>query len=150
MAKLEVDSPAPDATITLDDGSALQLSAIYAKGATLVYFYPKSGTPGCTRQACNLRDNFAVLSAKGVQVIGVSRDSVKAQTAFREKQKLPFRLAADPEGKLGDIFGVGRLMFNGYARQTFLIVGGKVAWKQERAKPDTQAADALKAFAELA
>jgi thioredoxin-dependent peroxiredoxin len=150
MTNIEINSPAPDATVTLDDGSSLQLAALYAKGPTLVYFYPKSGTPGCTRQACNLRDNFAELTAKGVQAIGVSRDSVNAQTGFRAKQKLPFRLVADPDGKLGELFGVPRPTGNGYARQTFLIVDGKVAWKQEKAVPDTQAADALAALAKLA
>jgi peroxiredoxin Q/BCP len=135
--------------VTLDDASTLDLAALYAQGPLLVYFYPKSATPGCTRQACNLRDNFAELTRHGLQVLGVSRDSVTAQTGFRTKQALPFRLVADKEGTLGDAFGVPRPTGNGYARQSFLIVGGKVAWIQEKAKPDTQAADALAALKAL-
>jgi peroxiredoxin Q/BCP len=133
----------------LDDGSLLDLARMYAAGPTLVYFYPKSGTPGCTRQACNLRDHFVDLTAKGLRVVGVSRDSVKAQAGFRAKQNLPFRLVADKEGLLGDLFGVPRPTGNGYARQSFLIVDGKVAWLQKRARPDAQAADVLAAFAAL-
>ncbi len=149
MAELDTGSPAPAPSVILDDGSLLDLARLYAEGPTLVYFYPKSGTPGCTRQACNLRDNFATLTSKGLQVIGVSRDSVKAQAGFRAKQNLPFRLVADKDGLLGGLFGVPRPTGNGYARQSFLIVNGKVAWLQRKAKPDSQAADALSAFAAL-
>lgn len=130
----------------LDDGSLLDLARMYEAGPTLVYFYPKSGTPGCTRQACNLRDNFAALAEKGLQVLGVSRDSAKAQAGFRAKQDLPFRLVTDKDGFLGDLFGVPRPTGNGYARQSFLVINGKVAWVQRRAKPDSQAADALAAL----
>lgn len=150
MAELTIGSTAPSANVTLDDGSLLDLALVYDKGPTLVYFYPKSGTPGCTRQACNLRDNFAALTDKGLQVVGVSRDSVKAQAGFRTKQNLPFRLVADKEGALGELFGVPRPTGNGYARQSFLVVKGKVVWLQRKAKPDSQAADALAALASFA
>jgi len=146
MTELDIGSPAPAHTVTLDDGSLFDLAVLYAKGPTLVYFYPKSGTPGCTRQACNIRDNFAALAASGLQVIGVSRDSVAAQTGFRAKQRLPFRLVADRNGELGERFGVPRPTGNGYARQSFLVVGGTIAWLQRRAKPDSQAEDALAAL----
>ncbi|HNX04709.1 MAG TPA: peroxiredoxin [Opitutales bacterium] len=149
MSALSIGSKAPDAAATLDDGSILNLAELYAKGPLLVYFYPRSATPGCTRQACNLRDNFASLAQKGLQVVGVSRDSVRAQTSFREKQNLPFRLVADEKGVLGEAFGVERPTGNGYARTSFLIVGGAVAWIQAGAKPDTQAADALAALESL-
>ncbi|MFA5257421.1 MAG: peroxiredoxin [Opitutales bacterium] len=149
MATLEVNSPAPLVTATLDDGSTLELATLYAKGPLLVYFYPKSGTPGCTRQACNLRDNFEELTDHGLQVIGVSRDSVKSQTGFRDKQKLPFHLVADNDGVLGDAFGVPRSLGLVYARQSFLIVDGKVAWIDRHATPDTQAQDALAALEAL-
>lgn len=147
MAELRIGSPAPALTVTLDDGGLFDLARVYAAGPTLVYFYPKSGTPGCTRQACNLRDNFETLAAKGLQVIGVSRDSAKAQAGFRTKQELPFRLVADKSGALGEFFGVPRPTGNGYARQSFLVVNGKIGWIQRKAKPDTQAADALAALA---
>jgi peroxiredoxin Q/BCP len=150
MSELQIGSPAPEVTALLDDGTALPLAELYAKGPLLVYFYPKSGTPGCTRQACNLRDNFALLTEKGLQVLGVSRDGVSAQERFRVKQSLPFRLVADKDGALGAAFGVERPTGGGYARSSYLIVGGKVAWVQQKARPDTQAADALAAMEALA
>lgn len=144
MSQLEIGSVAPALLVTLDDGSELDISTLYSAGPVLVYFYPRSNTPGCTRQACNLRDNFSELTARGMQVIGVSRDSVKVQTGFIAKQSLPFRLVADTDGVLGEAFGVPRPTGKGYARQSFLIVNGKVVWIARKAKPDTQAADALK------
>ncbi len=149
MSELQIGSPAPEVTAILDDGTGLPLAELCAKGPLLVYFYPKSGTPGCTRQACNLRDNFALLAEKGLQVLGVSRDTAAAQTGFRAKQGLPFRLVTDKDGVLGTAFGVERPTGNGYARSSFLIVGGKVAWVQKKARPDTQAADALDALKAL-
>jgi peroxiredoxin Q/BCP len=149
MSELQIGSPAPEVTAILDDGTGLPLAELYAKGPLLVYFYPKSGTPGCTRQACNLRDNFALLAEKGLQVLGVSRDSVSAQERFRLKQELPFRLVADKDGTLGTAFGVERPTGGGYARSSFLIVGGKIVWVQKKARPDTQAADALAALEAL-
>lgn len=146
MSQLEIGSVAPALFVTLDDGSELDISTLYAAGPLLVYFYPRSNTPGCTRQACNLRDNFSELTSHSLQVIGVSRDSVKVQTGFIAKKSLPFRLVADTDGVLGEAFGVPRPTGNGYARQSFLIVNGKVVWIARKAKPDSQAADALKAL----
>jgi peroxiredoxin Q/BCP len=146
MLTTTIPRPAPLVAATLDDGTPLDLGSLYSKGPVLVYFYPRSGTPGCTRQACNLRDNFSALTGKGVQVIGVSRDSVKAQAGFRAKQALPFRLVADKEGLMGEAFGVPRPTGNGYARMSFLVVGGMIVWVQQKARPDSQAADALAAL----
>jgi peroxiredoxin Q/BCP len=72
-----------------------------ANGYLLVYFYPKSDTPGCTKQACSLRDSYAALTEKGVEILGVSMDSVKAQKAFKDKYRLPFDLLADKEDGVG-------------------------------------------------
>jgi thioredoxin-dependent peroxiredoxin len=149
MKDLEINSPAPLVAATLDDGTTLELATLYAKGPLLVYFYPKSGTSGCTAQACNLRDNFEELTNHGLQVIGVSRDDEKAQTGFREKQKLPFHLVADNNNVLGNAFGVPRTLGLVYARQSFLIVDGKIAWIDRHAKPGTQAQDALAALKAL-
>ena len=146
MSLLPVGAEAPVLSVTLDDGVVRNLAELYAQGPLLLYFYPKSATPGCTRQACNLRDNFALLAEKGLQVLGVSRDSVKAQTSFRGKQALPFRLVADGAGLVGEAFGVERPTGNGYARTSFLVVGGRIAWIQPKAAPDTQASDALAAY----
>jgi len=143
---LESGATAPDLSVTTHTGETVQLADIYAKGPTLIYFYPKSDTPGCTKQACNIRDNFEALSDEDVQVLGVSKDSVSAQAAFKEKYNLPFTLIADKDGELGDAFGVGKFMGMAYKRQTFLIVDGKVVWRDLSASPASQSKDALAAL----
>jgi peroxiredoxin Q/BCP len=136
---LEIGENAPSMSVVTDDGSLLDLSTLYAKGLVLVYFYPKADTPGCTVQACNLRDNITGLNKAGVTVIGVSADSVDAQAKFKKKYNLNFVLVADSERALIKAFGVD-------ARQTFIVKDGKVAWRQLKATPKTQAADALAAL----
>jgi peroxiredoxin Q/BCP len=106
---------------------------VYAKGITLVYFYPKAGTPGCTAQACSLRDSFADLKGKGLQILGVSEDTVTSQKKFKDENKLPFTLIADRDGQVARAFGVPLTM--GLAkRQSFIIRDGKVAWTSLQAK----------------
>jgi thioredoxin-dependent peroxiredoxin len=139
--------PAPTLTITTDDGAALDLGDLYAAGPVLIYFYPKADTPGCTAQACNLRDNFADLQDAGIRVLGVSSDTVAKQAAFRSKYQLPFSLIADTERELAKAFGVGTIMGLVNQRQSFLVMDGKVVWRDLSAKPATQTQDALAAFA---
>lgn len=93
----------------------------------VVYFYPKDNTPGCTNQACNLRDNFSELRAQNYQIVGISADSVKSHKRFEQKYKLPFTLIADENKKIIHDYGVwgekkfmGR-KFQGIHRITFLI-----------------------------
>lgn len=129
------------------DGRVVKLASVYASGLTLVYFYPKASTPGCTSQACSLRDAYQELSEHGVQIIGVSTDRAGAQKRFQEKHRLPFTLLADPEGKVVAAFGVGR--FLGFAsRQAFLIQGGMVIWRDRSASTSQQAADVLRVLKE--
>jgi len=87
---LAVGAPAPAVTAPDQDGKPVVFGDIYAKGITLVYFYPKAATPGCTKEACSLRDSYAGLAGKGIQILGVSRDKPEAQKAFRDAQHLPF------------------------------------------------------------
>lgn len=123
-------------------GETVALADVAAKGYTLVYFYPKADTPGCTKQACSLRDAYEKITAKGVKVFGVSMDSVESQKAFAEKYKLPFALLADKEGKVADAFGVPHIA--GFARrQAFLFLDGKLIWRDLSASTDEQAADVL-------
>lgn len=115
-------------------------------GYVLVYFYPKADTPGCTKQACSLRDSFATLTTKGVRVFGVSMDSVKAQKAFKDKYRLPFDLLADADGSTVKAFGVPSTM--GFPkRQAFLFKDGKLVWRDLTASTDKQAADVLEFIA---
>src|SRR4029434_8355126 len=106
---------------------------IYAKGTTLVYFYPKAGTPGCTAQACSLRDSFVDLNGAGLQILGVSGDKPEAQKEFQQKSQLPFTLIADSDGKVAAAFGVPTTM--GLAkRQSFIIKDGQIVCTSLQAK----------------
>lgn len=134
---------APKVEAVNQDGQTVKLEDFYLKGLTLVYFYPKAGTPGCTAQACSLRDAYEELTKVGVQVIGVSTDGVEAQKKFEQKQKLPFTLLADPDGKVLKSFGVGS--FLGFSsRQAFLIKEGQIIWRDAKASTAEQATDVLK------
>jgi peroxiredoxin Q/BCP len=141
------DAPAPP--VVDHEGKPVDWAAVHAKGFALVYFYPKADTPGCTKQACSLRDSFAALTAKGVTVLGASGDTAEAQKAFREKYKLPFALVADTEGKLADAFHVPR-KGTFASRQAFLFKDGKLVWLDTSAATDKQAEEVLAELAKLA
>jgi peroxiredoxin Q/BCP len=128
------------------DGRPVKLATAGAAGYLLVYFFPKADTPGCTKQACSLRDSYAPLTAKGVKIFGVSTDSVKAQKAFKEKYQLPFDLLADEDGAVIAAFGVPKTL--GFAkRQAYLFKDGKLVWRDLSASTEQQAADVLKVLA---
>ena len=149
FGSLEVGAAAPAVTAIDQDGKPLVFDEVYKKGVTLVYFYPKADTAGCTAEACSLRDSYADLRSKGVNVIGVSEDKAEAQKKFQEKYKLPFPLVADGgDGAVAKAFGVPTFM--GFAkRQSFLIKDGKIAWRDLSASTKTQGADVRKALEEL-
>jgi peroxiredoxin Q/BCP len=113
-----------------------------------VYFFPIADTPGCTKQACSLRDEWAPLQEKGIQVLGVSGDKPEAQKKFEQKYSLPFTLLSDPEGKLAAAFGVP-FTAGISKRMSFLVQGGKIAWTMPAASTVDHAKDVLKAFAAL-
>jgi peroxiredoxin Q/BCP len=139
---LDVGDAAPDAASRDENGNAVRLAGIYGDGFTLVYFYPKADTPGCTAQACSLRDGFAELQDRGVRVIGVSSDGPEAQRSFKEKFGLPFTLLADEDHAVANAFGV-RLMLGMTQRQAFLIKDGRIAWRDVSASTREQARDVL-------
>lgn len=143
---LEVGAPLPAVTQKNQDDQIVKLPEVGATGYLLVYFYPKADTPGCTKQACSLRDSYAALGEKGVKTFGVSMDGVKAQKAFKDKYKLPFDLLADSDGTVVDAFGVPKMM--GFSkRQAFLFKDGKLVWRDLSAATDKQAEDVLKFLA---
>ncbi|MEM7672018.1 MAG: peroxiredoxin [Verrucomicrobiota bacterium] len=145
---LSVGEAAPKLDVMTDAGATLDLAKAYQSGLTLVYFYPKADTPGCTKQACSLRDAYASLEDAGVTVFGVSMDSVEDQAAFKEKYSLPFTLIADKDGALVSAFGVpSRGQFA--ARQAFLIKEGNVVWRDLKASTAKQAEDVKMALAAL-
>jgi len=140
---LEVGEPIPDLTATNQEEKPVALKEMAASGYTLVYFYPKADTSGCTAQACSLRDAYEELQQRGVRIYGVSTDTVGSQLKFQEKYHLPFELLADPEGKVVDAFGVPRL--KGFAaRQAYLFKEGKLVWRDLKASTAKQAEDVLK------
>lgn len=112
-------------------------------GYLFVYFYPKADTPGCTKQACSLRDAYAKLTEIGVSVYGVSSDKVAEQKVFKAKYKLPFDLLADHDKSVILAFGVPTTL--GFSsRQAFLFKDGKLVWRDLSASTAEQAADVLK------
>jgi peroxiredoxin Q/BCP len=141
---LAVGTAAPEPEVVDQDGKPIDWAALHAKGWVLVYFYPKADTPGCTKEACSLRDAFADLTSHGVKVVGVSGDKPAEQKAFQEKYKLPFTLAADTDGKVMDAFGVPHMMSIA-KRQSFLFKDGRLVWRDLSASTDKQAADVLAA-----
>lgn len=126
MTKLTAGDTAPYFTGTDQNGNEIKLDDFRGKKIAL-YFYPKDNTPGCTTQACNLRDNYQDLQKAGYQVIGVSADSVKSHKKFEEKYDLPFPLIADTDKKIIEDYGVWgpkKFMgkkYDGIHRITFLI-----------------------------
>lgn len=147
-AELDLGALLPDVAVPDQDGKTVRLAEAAGKGLALVYFYPKADTPGCTKQACSLRDSFAQLTDKGVAVFGVSGDDSAAQKAFQQKFRLPFTLLADSETKVIEAFGVPR-MGSFAKRQAFLFRDGKLVWRDLTASTEQQAADVLAAIAEL-
>jgi len=151
---LAVGAPAPVITGVTDAGDRLDLGAVYQKGYTLVYFFPRADTPGCRDEGCSLRDAYQDLTDKGVTVIGVSTDDVAAQKAFKEKYHFPFTLIADKDQAVIKAFGVPvrdvPAMGAFASRQSFLInKKGKIVWRDLKASTKQQAADVLKALKDL-
>jgi peroxiredoxin Q/BCP len=146
---VEEGKPAPDFELSTDNGARVKLSSLRGKPVVL-YFYPKDDTPGCTTQACGIRDAYADFRAHGAVVLGVSPDDEASHVKFKEKYSLPFTLLADPEHKVAEQYGVWkqRNMYGkksmGIERSTFVIdADGNVAKVMRRVKPDTHAADVL-------
>jgi thioredoxin-dependent peroxiredoxin len=117
---LKVGDQAPAVTALTDAGTSLNLADVYKKNDyTLVWFYPKALTGGCTKQGCSLRDASTELTKKGVAVIGVSTDTVAKQKEFKETNNFPFPLLADTEKKVVKAFGQSGLAFA--SREAYLI-----------------------------
>lgn len=141
MSHLKEGDKAPAFTAKDQNGKEVSLSDYKGKKVVL-YFYPKDDTPGCTAQACNLRDNYSALQKKGLVVLGVSVDSAKSHKKFEEKYELPFTLVSDEDKKIVEAYGVwgekkmwGK-PYMGTFRETFLIDEHGII-RKIIAKPDT-------------
>lgn len=135
---MKIGSSLPHLSAKDQEGQNLDLATYGKDGYLLVFFYPKANTPGCTAQACSLRDGYANLSKHGVKIVGVSADEVASQKKFVDNQKLPYPLLADAENKIIQSFGVGGLF--GFAkRSAFLFRDGKLIWQDPKGSTQDQA-----------
>lgn len=152
MSRAEVGQRAPQFEMKTDDGSSVSSEALTGRRYAL-YFYAKDGTPGCTKQACGLRDSFDRVRAAGLEVFGVSPDSVASHAKFRDKYGLPFPLLADEGHETADAYGVwvqkrfaGR-DYMGVERTTFIIdPEGSIEHVLPQVKPDEHVDLLLRAF----
>jgi peroxiredoxin Q/BCP len=144
--------PAPDFEL-LDDTNTLRKLSDFRGNNVVLYFYPADDTPGCTKEACNFRDDYSAYERAGVVVLGVSPDSVKSHVKFKNKFQLPFPLLADEGHKVCDLYGVwgpkkfmGK-QYEGVLRTTFLIdEQGNIARVFENVRPAEHSADVLSAL----
>jgi peroxiredoxin Q/BCP len=145
---LELGEEAPDVTASDETGAEFRLGDFYRQGYTLIFFFPKADTPGCTAQACSLRDEYTELQLRKVQVVGVSADGIDALKAFKEKNRLPFPLLSDSSRHVSEAFGVPTILGMTH-RQTFLVRERLIAWRDLRASTRWQARDVLMALDQL-
>ena len=147
---LNVGEVIPSFNVKNQEGKQVTEADLKGKPA-LLFFYPKDETPGCTKQACSLRDEYASFKKIGVQVYGVSRQDEKSHQEFRKKHKLPFDLLVDSDGKFAEKMGVETMPLVGlHKRQSVLITPeGKLYKVYKNVDPDTHTATALKDFEEM-
>ena len=143
---IEEGRPAPDFELPTDAGDRLRLSSLRGRPVVL-YFYPKDDTPGCTAQACGLRDDYGAFEERGAVVLGVSADTETSHKKFKEKHGRPLTLRAAPHQTLPDVYGVGREGSHSYQRSTFVIdADGNIAKFMRSVKPDAHVEQVLAAL----
>jgi thioredoxin-dependent peroxiredoxin len=149
---VEEGKPAPDFELTSDTGERVRLSSLRGSPVVL-YFYPRDDTPGCTTQACGIRDVYGDFRANGAVVLGISPDDEASHVKFKQKYSLPFTLLADPDHRVSIEYDVWKERNRygkksmGIERSTFVIdADGNVVKTMRRVKPDTHAADVLAAL----
>ena len=145
---VEEGKPAPDFELESADGERVRLSSLRGQPVVL-YFYPRSDTPGCTRQACGIRDSWKAFEDRGAVVLGVSSDSRERQAKFTEKYDLPFTILADPDQEAGTAYGVTKPDSSAFERSTFVIdADGRIVRVMRRVNPDEHTAQVLAALPE--
>ena len=149
---VEEGKPAPGFTLTSDSGEQVSLESLRGTPVVL-YFYPKDDTPGCTAQACGIRDAWGEFERAGAVVLGVSPDDERSHAKFKDKYELPFPLLADTDHAVAEAYGVwaentyAGNTYMGVERSTFVIdADGTVAKVMRKVKPDTHADDVLAAL----
>jgi peroxiredoxin Q/BCP len=146
---VEEGKPAPDFELKSDRGETVKLSDLRGKQVVL-YFYPKDDTPGCTTQACGIRDAYGEFEQEGAVVLGVSPDDERSHVKFKQKYELPFALLADVDHSVAEDYGVwveksyAGKKYLGVARSTFVIAeDGTIKRAMHDVKPDSHADDVL-------
>src|SRR6185437_2922700 len=135
-AELKVGQPAPDFTAASSDGSQVHLQSLIGPEPIVLYFYPKDDTPGCTKEACGLRDDFGAFRQLQAKVFGISYDSIASHRKFIEKYKLPFQLLSDSDHAIAKLYGADGALFA--KRMTFVIDrSGRIAWINRSVNPAT-------------
>jgi thioredoxin-dependent peroxiredoxin len=149
---VEEGQEAPDFELPSESGERVRLSKLRGRPVVL-YFYPRDDTPGCTKQACAIRDSYDEFEERGTVVLGVSTDDETSHVKFKEKHGLPFTLLADTEHDVAEAYGVwkeksfGGKKYWGVERSTFLIdESGHITNVMRRVKPDTHAEKVLEAL----
>jgi len=149
---IEEGKPAPDFELPCDSGETIKLSALRGKPVVL-YFYPKDDTPGCTTQACGIRDAYGEFERAGAVVLGISPDDEGSHVKFKDKYELPFTLLADTDHSVAEQYGVwgeksyAGKTYMGVSRSTFVIgADGTVTSVMRNVKPATHADDVLAAL----
>jgi thioredoxin-dependent peroxiredoxin len=153
--KLQVNQPAPNFSLPDQEGKMHKLSDYKGKWV-LVYFYPKDDTPGCTTEACSIRDNFPKFTSSALVVLGISKDSVASHKKFAEKYTLPFTLLSDESKEViqaYDVWQEKNMMgkkYMGIVRTSFLIdPHGKIVKMYEKVKPEVHAKEVLEDIQKL-
>ena len=145
-----IGRPAPDFSLPSTTGENISLKQFKGKKTVVLYFYSKDETPGCTREACDMRDKYEEFEKNNVVVLGVSNDDMETHNRFREKQSLPFPLLADTDASVSKMFGVYKQKnlygkkYMGIERTTFIIDrSGRIAQIYPRVKVEGHAQDVL-------
>ncbi len=148
---LQIGDPAPDFTLPDQDGNPVSLSGLKGQ-RVVIYFYPKDDTPGCTKEACNFRDQWSAFEQHGIKVLGISKDGAASHTKFIAKYTLPFTLLTDaepcPVAVSYESYGLKKFMgrdYMGMMRHTFVVdPEGKLERIYTKVKAETMADDILK------
>lgn len=142
--EIKLGANAPTVKSVDHTGKAIDLGEALGEGTVLVFFYPKAMTPGCTKQACSLRDGWDELQERKVTIYGVSSDTAETQAEFRDKHSLPFTLIADKDKSVAKAFGKGR-----WSRQAYLFNDGVLVWRDLSASTGGQMKDVIEALDQL-
>jgi thioredoxin-dependent peroxiredoxin len=145
---LKVGDPAPNFTAPSSGGSQMELKSLIGKSPIVLYFYPKDDTPGCTKEACGIRDHFAAFRKLNATVFGISYDTVESHKQFIDKYKLPFALLSDHDHAIAKLYGADGLL---YAKRMTYVVdkSGKIAWMNPKVDPSTHSQELQDVLAKL-